>query len=88
MRHKMWGVGIGPPQLGTRSMENLISLLVNNPDIPITIPILIWIIVQVNKVKTRVDAMQNNIDHLLRAIIFTKLTEHEGTNNRHETKDY
>ena len=73
-----------PLQLYTRSMENLISILVNNPDAPILIVLLVWIITQVNKIKARVDAMQHDIDHLLRAIVITKLAKDKSTNNRHK----
>ena len=80
----MWGVGIDPPQLGTRSMENLISLLANNPDAPVAIVLLLWTAYQVTKIKAKIAAMQNDIDHLTRAITSIKQDIYEGRNNRHQ----
>ena len=84
----MWGVITDPPQPKVKPMENLISLLLDNPDAPIVIVLLVWIITQVNKIKAQIAIIQNDIDRFLRAIIITKLTKHEGTNNRHQDKGH
>ena len=75
-----------PLQHGAVLMNDLLTILLNNPDAPITIVLLTWTIFQVGKIKARVDAMQNDIDHLLRAIILTKLAKDESINNRHQIK--
>jgi len=67
-------------------MNDLLTILTNNPDAPITIMLLIWTIFQVGKIKAQVNAMQNDVDHLLRAIILTKLAKDESINNRHQVK--
>lgn len=77
---------MGPLQYGAVSMNDLLTILTNNPDAPITIVLLIWVIFQVGKIKAQVNAMQNDIDHLLRAIILTKLAKNESINNRHQIK--
>ena len=65
-------------------MDELLRILTNNPDAPVVIILLIWIINQVSKIKVRITAMQNDIDHLFRAIIGTKQSKHESRNNRHQ----
>ena len=67
-------------------MNDLITILTNNPDAPVTFLLLIWTIIQVSKIKAQVATMQNDVDHLLRAIILTKLAKDEIIHNRHKSK--
>ena len=67
-------------------MNDPLTILTNNPDAPITIVLLVWTIFQVGKIKAQVNAMQNDVDHLLRAIIPTKIAKDESIDNRHQIK--
>ena len=75
---------MGPLQPEAITMNELLTLLANNPDAPITLLLLVWIITQINNIKARVDGMQHDVDHLLRAIVLTKFAKDESTNNRHK----
>ena len=67
-------------------MEELLKLVANNPDAPIIIILIVWIVVQVSKIKTQVAVLQNDISHILKAIYNPGCKNNESHDNRHQDK--
>lgn len=49
-------------------MDEVLRIAITNLDAPVIIFLIIWIIIQVNKLETKIAIIQNDINHLRKEI--------------------
>lgn len=68
-------------------MEQILALVVNNPDAPVIIILIVWLVFQMRKIKTQMALMQNDIRHIMKTIYNPGCKNCESHDHRHQNEN-